>query len=181
MKRRIFKPRILPNSVFDFFAGILISSILTSVTIFLPAIVVALLAKSILAGFVTFSAVYGLWLLFTVKRLELDHDGIHFIRVLGGPKTIRWADIESIDDVTPAEVVLRAWMIPPFPPREMTVSCSMSGHVRIRFRTDERGKDLEDTYFPPRELDEFRSLVETYSKRAIAADPMPVAPGPLTR
>lgn len=126
--RRSFKPRLAPNGLADLLGTSLIGAAMIGVLFILPSILVGTLLDP-RAGLLTFAALYAVWLLFTVRRLDVDADGIHFVRVLGEPRLIRWADIETVDEVGPAEVILRAFMVPPFPPREMTAE------LTVRFRS----------------------------------------------
>jgi hypothetical protein len=56
--------------------------------------------------------------------------------------------VESIEEVPRAEVVLRAWLSPRFPPRESTASWTSVGHYRIRWQGG-------TAYFPPKDVQRF--------------------------
>jgi hypothetical protein len=89
----------------------------------------------------------------TVQHLRCDEEGLQFVRPLGAQK-ILWADVESIEEVSRAEVVLRGWLSPRFPSRESTASWTSVGHFRIRWQGG-------TAYFPPKDVQRFLYAMQT--------------------
>ena len=151
-------PHVPPRDAADFFISTGVGCAQILVLMLLPAIVAGLLTRSILVGLFTFPAMYVLWFLFSVMRLEVSPDGIRFVRVLGTPKFLAWKDISSITPASRKELIVYGWLWPPFPAREMTFSYSSSGHYAIR-----HGKRV--TYYPPADPARFEAIVEQYLGR----------------
>jgi hypothetical protein len=94
-------------------------------------------------------------LLHAVSELELDADGIRFVRLLGWPRFIPWSEVSDISLVTRREVLLHAWLWPPWPRRDSTASLTALGHFRIVFGNHVR-------YFPPSHPEEFALQVRNF-------------------
>jgi hypothetical protein len=123
----------------------------------LPALVAGVFFQSFIIGFVVYCLAYGMFLLFVVRKLSIDDNGILFVRVLGSPKILKWTDIESIEKVSRKELILRGWLWPLFPAREMTACLSSKNHFRIKWRDG-------FCYFPPRHEGDFEELIRKYIK-----------------
>jgi hypothetical protein len=79
---------------------------------------------------------------------------------LGARKKIPWANVESIEEASQAELVLRGWLWPRFPPREYTASMTSIGHYRICWQGG-------TAYFPPKDVQQF--LYAVHVGRSMAA------------
>jgi len=122
-----------------------------------PALIVAIGVNGG-AGAITFLLLYAISLLFMVRSLEIDGDGILFRRVLGKPKRLLKSEIVSIEEASRREVVVHGWLWPPFPvAREMTACLSARNHFRIRW-----GNGF--CYFPPNDIEQFKSAIEEMMK-----------------
>jgi hypothetical protein len=104
---------------------------------------------------------YSLGLTFTVWSLQLSVDGIRFMRLLGNPKMLRWTEIIDISEASRKEVVVRGWLWPLFPAREMTPCLSALRHFRIRWHFGYR-------YFPPADADTFLQMIDEFRKNQSA-------------
>lgn len=90
-----------------------------------------------------------LFYLFRVTHLTLSAEGIRFHRILGSPKFLPWTRVRSVAPaVSRWEVVLKGWLWPLFPAREMSSSLTSLGHYRIQW-------DNGFCYFPPAEPEAF--------------------------
>lgn len=89
-----------------------------------------------------------------VRSLELDDTGIRFDRVFGSPTFLEWEHITSIRPADRAEVVLRGWLVPPYPPRGDALTLTSLGHYRI----DWKGGGYR--FFPPADVPTFLAVVE---------------------
>lgn len=149
------EPRLLPRGPFDAAVGLAIGVLhlfAVIVVALVPTYAVKILTQNslavVLAFLVTFIVASLFPYLFVVWRLRCDEEGLEFVRVLGRPRKIPWANVESIEEASEAEVVLRGWLWPRFPPREMTQSITSVGHYRIRWQGGA-------AYFPPRDVRRF--------------------------
>ena len=152
MKTLILKARVLPRGVSDAAVTGAVGFVQMFVLFFVPACVVGTVARSLEAGLFTCLIIYVFWLLFTVRHLRCDEQALEFVRTLGMPKRIPWAELGSVEEVPRAELVLRGWLWPPFPAREMTPSLTSIGHYRISWREG-------DAYFPPRDVQAFLEAI----------------------
>ena len=141
-------PRILPRGVVDLLVAVAVGTCQTLVLFGIPAMIVFVLTHSPFASFLTFVAVYIVFLLFSVRYISLGSDGILFHRVWGTPKLLPWGSITGIETVPRNELVLRGWLWPIFPAREMTASLTSLNHYRISWVGGFR-------YYPPRDAPEF--------------------------
>jgi hypothetical protein len=133
----------------------------------------------VLIGFVFYFVIAVLLLLHNVSRLDLDADGIHFVRRLGWPRFVPWSEINDISPVLRREVFLHAWLWPLWPQRDSTASLTALGHYRISFGHYVR-------YFPPKQPEEFFMHVREFSqaaqnRRGINLDPLPELKEPSPR
>jgi hypothetical protein len=159
MEGLIIKARILPRRISDAAVAGVIGLVQGLALFVVPAFVVGVLTQSPGVGWLTFLAIYVLWLLFTVRHLRCDEEALEFVRTLGTPKRIPWAHLESVEEAPRAELVLRGWLWPPFPAREMTPSLTSLGHYRIRWRGGE-------AYFPPKDVQQFLDAIQKGRERA---------------
>jgi hypothetical protein len=153
-----FKPRILPHDFIDILIGVVIGTMLIVVSFVIPSVLAIWLSGNVVVGVATFLGIYCVWLLFWVRKLELSERGIRFVRVLGWPALVPWSDVESISLAPRLEVVLRGWIWPLFPPREMTASLTALGHYRIRFTAG-------TAYFPPANVEPFEIAIRRFCER----------------
>ena len=154
--KQIIKPRILPRDVIDVLIGIPIG--LYQVIIFLgvPSIAIGFLTHSFAIGFFAYCLLYCFYLLFMVRKITIDENGIMFHRVLGTPKKLNWQEIETIVEVSRSELLFKGWLC--IPPRELTLSLSAKQHFRIKWRSG-------FCYFPPKETSVFEEIVKQYIDR----------------
>jgi hypothetical protein len=136
------KPRIMPRDSTDCLLGVFVGLLLVTVLFGIPALVAYIITKSTLAAFLTFCVFYALFACFAVTRLTLSPTGIQFHRLFGSPRFLPWDRIVSIAVAPRSELVLRGWLWPPFPAREMTASLSAREHLRITWQDGY-------CYFPP--------------------------------
>jgi hypothetical protein len=85
-----------------------------------------------------------------VERLEIDPEGLHFVRRVGLPRRLAWSEIIDIVPVGRREVLLRAWLS--WPPADATSCMSSLGHYRIRFVGGV-------VYYPPKDEAQFEALI----------------------
>jgi len=112
---------------------------------------------SLLAAAGVASAVYLLFLMFTVWCLTISGKGIVFYRLLGHPKFLPWDAITSITPASRLDLVLNGWLWPILPAREMSPSFTCQGHFKISW-------DSGYCYFPPVNAKEFEALVGVHLK-----------------
>ena len=164
------QPRILPRDVLDVVIGLPIGLVHVAICAAGPVALVTLsflglgwtTEHALLAGALAFIALAVVALGFTVRRLEIDSQGIRFVRILGSPKFLEWAQIDEIAPASRSEVVIHGWLWPIFPPNEATATLTALGHFRIRFGSETR-------YFPPANPDEFVQFVDQFRRAAEGA------------
>lgn len=152
MKPLTLKARVLPRGLIDALVSGMIGVVQVFVLFVMPAFLVAFATGSAVAALLAFLAIYAVWLLFTVRHLHCDGQALVFVRALGTPKRIPWAELDSVEEVGRRELVLRGWLWPPFPCREMTPSLTSIGHYRVRWSGG-------DAYFPPKDVEEFLEAI----------------------
>jgi hypothetical protein len=91
-----------------------------------------------------------------VERLEVDPEGLRFVRRIGYPRRLRWSEIIEIVPVGRCEVLLRGWLS--WPPEEPTTCMSSVGHYRIRFVGGV-------VYYPPKDAAQFEALIGARGSR----------------
>jgi hypothetical protein len=148
----VIPPRILPRDFFDVCLGLPIGLFQTAVLFGLPALLAFILTRSLAIAFLVFCIAYSIALLFMVRRLTLAADGLHFHRILGSPKFLPWERISSISVAPRAELIIRGWLWPLFPPREITPSLTALQHYRITW-------DTGFCYYPPAHVQDFEQYV----------------------
>jgi hypothetical protein len=135
------KPRIMPRDFIDCLLSLSVG-LLVSILFGTPVLAVYAITHSRVAALVTFCLIYALFSCFAVTRLTLSAAGIRFHRLFGSPRFLAWDRIVSIAVAPRGELVLRGWLWPPFPAREMTASLTAREHLRITWRDGY-------CYFPP--------------------------------
>lgn len=147
------KPRILPRDAADLFIFLFVCLPFQFFPLFgIPFLAGFLVAGSVIAGIFMILSVYVLILLFTVWTLRVSETGIEFRRIFGSPKFLEWTEFSSIRPATRREVILRGWLWPLFPAREMTACLSARDHVRFE-------GPFGVCFFPPGDTKEFFKLV----------------------
>ena len=152
MARKHIAPRILPRGLVDFAISSVVGVFQTFILFGAPAAIAFFLTGSTAITFGTFCVAYVFFLLFCVRHISLGEDGIKFHRLLGTPKFLPWSRITSISPASRRELILRGWLWPIFPAREMTASLTSLNHYRIAWVDG-------FCYYPPRDAHD----LETYS------------------
>lgn len=149
------EPRLAPRGLVDAAVGLGIGVLnlgVVTVLALVPTYAIHFLTPNPLAVLPTFVCSFILLslfpYLFVVRRLRCDEEGLEFVRMLGKPGKIPWAMVESIEEVSRAELLWQGWLRPRFPMREMTESITSVGHYRIRWQGGA-------AYFPPRDVARF--------------------------
>jgi hypothetical protein len=150
----VIRPRLLPRDFLDVCLGLPIGLLQVSILFGLPALFAFALTRSLGIAFLAFCLAYGFALLFMVRRLTVATDGLRFHRVLGSPKFLSWNRISSISIAPRGELILRGWLWPLFPSREITPSLSALQHYRITW-------DTGFCYYPPAHTKDFEQHVVT--------------------
>jgi hypothetical protein len=159
----VVKPRFWPRNAEDAAIALAVGLLQVTVLFFFPSIVVAF-ATWIAAGScglglvafaVAFGSLYSIWLAFTVTSLRLDEKGLRFRRLLGSPKILTWDQITSVAPATRQELIVKGWLWPPFPAREMTPSLTSLGHYRVTWRNG-------FCYYPPADPASFEEALRPY-------------------
>jgi hypothetical protein len=161
-------PHLRPRDAVDVIAGIPLGLLAVIELNIAPTVVTLITLRLAGAGWIQSAAVAFLFyfaigvliLLHAVSRLELDADGIRFVRLLGWPRFIPWSEINDISPATRREVLLHAWLWPPWPRRDSTASLTALGHFRIVFGNQVR-------YFPPSNPEEFALQVGNFVSEAL--------------
>jgi hypothetical protein len=168
MTYQTVQPRILPRRLSDAALGLaigLVQFFVFLVLMLIPTLAVGILTQNAIAAALTFMALFVftsiLILLFTVRHLRCDAEGLEFVRVLGTPKKLSWADVISIEEAPQAEVVLHGWLWPGIPPREATSSLTSLGHYRISWQGG-------TAYFPPNNVQQFLYAIHAATTAAPA-------------
>ena len=138
----LIAPRIWPRDLADVGLSVPIGLFMGTVHFGLPAAVAFLLTRSGVIAFVVFCAAYGCFISFTVFRISVSPDGIRFHRWFGSPKFLAWEHITSVAVAPRSELIVRGWLWPLFPLREMTACMSSLHHYRITW-------DAGSCYYPP--------------------------------
>jgi hypothetical protein len=158
------KPRFMPRDFLDWLVMLFVGLFLQVVLLFvLPSILVFFataafgleMDTSILSAVATYVLLYLLFLTFTVWSLQLSEDGIKFVRFFGSPRLLRWGEIVDISEASRKEVIIRGWLWPLFPAREMTPCMSALRHFRFRWNSGY-------CYFPPADPDTFLQLIDEF-------------------
>lgn len=149
------KPRILPRDFIDCVLSVSVGLALVGVLLGVPALVAYWISHSVVIAFLTFCLFHGVFSCFAVSCLTLSPGGIRFHRLFGSPRFLPWEHIVSISVAPRSELVLRGWLWPPFPAREMTASLTAREHLRISWRDGY-------CYFPPVEPQAILAYASAY-------------------
>lgn len=152
MEGIVVKPRIAPRDVVDAAIGISVGVLLSVVLFGIPAVVTFWLTGHATFAFCCAAGAYVVYLLFSVSRLVVTPAGIRLSRLAGAPRLVPWESITDVREAARSELILRGWLWPLFPSREMTLSLTSVGHVRVEFGTG-------CFYFPPRDTKSFIAIV----------------------
>jgi hypothetical protein len=169
VERRSFAPRILPRGGADLAVALAIAALQAAWLFILPSLVAGYLTHSSAVGEYTFLGLLVVFLSFSVEKLTIDQDGIRFHRLFGSPKFLAWERIVEVEEAPQSELIIRSWIWPPFPAREMTACLSSIGHYRITW-------DGGYCYFPPADVPQFEALVAKKVRNTQAALHAPVTP-----
>lgn len=150
---QVIKPRFAPRDTIDVLIAIPVS-IYCLIILGAPGIFIGFLTHSFWTGYIAIVVAYFFPLLFWVRSISINDEGITFHRVLGKPKLLNWQEVESIVEVSRKELVFKGWLWP-LPPRELTSCLSAKNHFRINW-------DGGFTYFPPKDIPLFKELTVRY-------------------
>lgn len=149
------KPRFWPRDWIDVLVGLPVGLFQAVFLFLLPSFVSWAVSGSQLVGILTCVILSVIWHLFVVWGIEISPEGIRFRRTSGFPKFLPWGEIESIKPATRREVVLKGWLWPVFPAREMTLSLSAMHHYRIEWKGN-------FCFFSPVDPEGFEHSIGTY-------------------
>ena len=153
------KPRIMPRSFTDLCINVFIAVPMQIVPVFvLPGLFVYFLSGSKNLTEATLMAIYLMFVAFSVWGVTLSKEGIRFHRILGKPKLLPWDVIKSIEIAPRRELILKGWLWPLFPHREMSASLTSVGHYRISW-----GEDCY--YYPPNDPEVFERYLGKYLQK----------------
>ena len=148
------EPRLMPRGPVDAAVGVAAGMFQLAVLgfgVLLPAAAAGWITENPFVVLTILAAtILGLPLvlhLVVVQRLRCDDEGLAFVKGFGRAKKIRWADVQSVEPATRAEVV-RGWLWPFSPTPEMTATLTSTGHYRVRWNGGV-------AYFPPRDAARF--------------------------
>jgi hypothetical protein len=156
----VIKPRILPRDFIDV-CVLLPVGVFQAVLLFgIPGLIAFVASRSLghalvyslLIALLASCIAYSFFLLFMVRRLTVTADGLRFHRVFGSPKFLSWERIRSVDVASRTELILRGWLWPLFPSREITPCLSALQHYRITW-------DKHFCYYPPACIEDFEQHV----------------------
>ena len=150
----VIAPRIQPRGLADGLLSAVIGLVQVAVLFGIPALAAYLLTRSGIIAFAAFCAAYGLFLSFSVVRISVSSEGIRFHRWFGSPRFLPWQSIIAVTVAPRSELILRGWLWPLFPAREMTACLSSLQHYRITW-------DGGSCYYPPADPSLFEQYVTT--------------------
>ena len=158
----VIRPRILPRDFIDVCLSVSIGLFQTALFFGIPALLAFFVTRSLGVArihslgvaLLAYCVAYGLFFLFVVRRLTVAADGLHFHRVLGSPKFLSWERISTVAIAPRKELILRGWLWPLFPSREITPSLSALRHYRISW-------DTGFCYYPPAHTEDFEQHIVT--------------------
>jgi hypothetical protein len=155
-----FDPRVAPRDAGDAAISLAIGTCQILILFGLPGALVHALIGSTTLTVATVLLLYLAFALYSVTKVELNLEGIRFVRVLGHPRFLPWSEISDVVEASRSELILHGWLWPLVLPREMSPSCTSLGHFRIQF-----GKRF--VYFPPKDPQLFLAAVDQFSKRTV--------------
>ncbi|HWX36838.1 MAG TPA: hypothetical protein VNZ53_56685 [Steroidobacteraceae bacterium] len=157
-RKIVLKPRLLPRGLVDA-AVVAISAIIQICALFLlPPLLIYVVFRSAPAALILALLTYLAFLAFSVWSIVLTSEGIRFRRLFGYPKYLPWTAITSVESTPRLELIVKGWLWPLLPAREMTPSMTSQGHYRISWKGG-------FCYFPPRDTVEFENYVSEHISR----------------
>lgn len=162
MEEVVIRPQLAPHGRGDLARSIVLGLVAAACVFGVPLLATLIVYQRTDNVFLTsavWMAFYGLIVVangVTVHWLRLDAEGITFGRRWGGPKHLPWAEVRRIRPAPPREVIVRGWLLPPFPAREGTRAMTAEGHYAIEYGS---GKV---TYYPPVEEHRFLAAVREW-------------------
>ncbi|SHG73214.1 hypothetical protein [Massilia sp. CF038] len=142
MTDQVFKPRVAPRNLADLLVTAGVGLVQVLVLIGLPGALAYAVSGNPFIALLCMTGANVVFALFSVSKVVCRADGLHFSRVLGTPKRIAWDAIVGVAEAPRRELLVRGWLWPIFPPRELTTSLTSIGHVRIDYGS-------RSVYFPP--------------------------------
>ncbi len=155
------KPRILPRNILDILIGVPILVYGVVVVYLLPVFMVLLIFDSVICAIILFLLIWGYFVFGGVRYLVVDENGILFKRIIGNPKYIAWENLENVELSKPLNTVLKGWIWPLTPPREMTFSLSAHGHFEFEYNG---GKIV---FFPPKSENELLNVIQEHKPQVL--------------
>jgi hypothetical protein len=159
----VIKPRIRPRGIGDMLVCLLIPMPLqvTGLNI-IPAFLIYIAFHSETLALLLVVAINLIFLSYSVWSITLTSNGICFNRILGTPKFLPWSELVSIAIAPRRELIVKGWLWPLFPAREMTASLTALGHYRISWHGG-------FCYYPPSDPTLFESYVSRHFRNGSAA------------
>lgn len=152
------QPRFWPRDGTDVLVGLFIGLLQAIILFLLPTFLSWAVSGSQFMAILTCVILEVVWHLFVVWGIEIKPEGIQFHRRFGFPKFLPWNEVESIEPALRTEVIVKGWLWPLFPARDMTLSLSSANHYRIKWKED-------FCFFPPADPEEFDHLIRKYQRR----------------
>jgi hypothetical protein len=151
-----FKPHVSPRDFADLCIGLfLVLPLQLLGLLVLPGTLIFFVTSSwwlVTAGLVIIGAVFYC---FTVSSVTLSPDGMRFHRLIGTPKFLPWSAVRSLEVAPRWELIVKGWLWPLLPAREMTTSMTSLHHFRISW-------DGGFCYFPPADAEAFEKYAANY-------------------
>ena len=155
------KPRFMARGVSDLCIGLFFVFPLQVIALcILPGAVAFLFSHSWVATVAAPLIVYLIFIGFTVWHITLTSDGIRFHRLLGTPKFLPWSSILSVEIAPQRELIVKGWLWPLLPAREMTTSLTSLGHYRISWTGG-------FCYYPPADAEVFYQYVTRHLQKPV--------------
>lgn len=161
MSEKVFKPRFAPRGLMDGLIAICAGSLVSVIISGVPALIGYAISQNVLVALFFAMVAYLALVLFSVSKIAISPAGIRFARILGTPKFLPWDAVTRIEEAPRNELIVRGWLWPLFPPRELSTSVSCEGHFRIEFG----GKSV---YFPPHDKVGFVAAAREYIGERVA-------------
>jgi len=155
------KPKFLCDNLQDTGVTVLVAVVQMAVLFGVPGLLGYWLTGSEGVAWSVVIGMYLLFLSFSVFSISVGEEGIKFNRLFGSPKSLSWADIKEIDEVSPRELIVDGWLWPLFPTREMTPCLSSRGHFKITYHGGH-------CYYPPEDVELFSALVKQYKSKVLS-------------
>lgn len=154
-------PKMYPDNSQDLLVALLVGIFQIAILFGLPGFIVYWLSGSTVLAWAIMISLYVLFLSFSVFSLSLDDKGIKFHRLFGIPKNLTWDEIVKIEHVSPRELVVKGWLWPLFPAKEMTACFSTRGHFKITYQGG-------FCFYPPKDVETFTALIRQSKPSALS-------------